>query len=104
MCCCNQADVAAMRPAASRTLAFLLLQDPQQLRLQHQRKIPYFIEEQCPRVSHFETAICPRDGPGEGPLFLPQELAFQQVEGSRRAIQLYERPPAVWTEIMNGAR
>ena len=103
MCRSHQPDIDAKRTAASRTFEFLLFENPQQLWLHRQRKITYFIKEQCPCVSHFETADFPRNSPCKGALFMPKELAFQQVEANRRAIQLYEGALAARTEIMNGA-
>src|ERR1700722_12488791 len=68
----KQTDVDALRSAASRALKFLLLQNPQQLGLQRQRKITYFIEEQGPCVSHFKSANVLRDSPGESAYFVPK--------------------------------
>src|SRR5712691_1670159 len=92
-----------MRTAASQTLKLLLLQDPQQLRLQGQRNISYFIEEQCPPVSHFETANFLRDRSGESALLVPKQFALQQVKGNGRAIHLYEGASAARAHIVNGA-
>ena len=66
-----------MRLAASRALEFLLLQDPQQLRLQRRGKITDFIKEQCSGISHFETAYSARHSPGKGALFMAKEFAIQ---------------------------
>src|SRR5260370_25964872 len=92
-----------MGATAAQTLKLLLLQDPQQLRLQGKGNIPYFIQEQCPCVSHFETAHFLSHSSGEGALLVPEEFAFQQVKGNRRAIQLYERAPASWADVVNRA-
>jgi hypothetical protein len=32
---------------------------------------------------------------------VPEEFAFQQVKGNRCAIELYERAPASWADIVN---
>jgi hypothetical protein len=103
MRCRHQADVDAVGPTAAETLKLLLLQDPKQLRLQGKGNIPYFIQEQCPCVSHFEAANFLSDSPSEGTPLVPEKFAFQQVKGNGRAIELYERTPASWAAMVNRA-
>src|ERR1700745_93469 len=92
-----------MGPTAAQTLKLLLLQDPQQLRLQGKGNIAYFIQEQCPCVCHFETAHFLCESSGESSLLMSEEFAFQQVKRNGRAVQLYEWAPASWTDIVNRA-
>src|SRR6266853_6787337 len=98
----NHTHVDAMRAATSQTFELLLLQHPQQFRLQRQRNIPYLIEEQCPFVGHFETPNFLRESSGESTLLVPEEFAFEQVKRNSSAIQLDEWAPASWTDIVNG--
>src|ERR1700756_5983304 len=91
-----------MGPTAAQALEFLLLQDPQQLRLQGKGNIPYFIQEQCPSIGHFETANFQSHSSGEGALLVPEEFAFQQVKGNGGAIQLDKRACAAWADVVNG--
>src|SRR4029077_13532186 len=100
----NHTHVDAMRAATSQTLELLLLQNPQQFRLQRQRNIPYLIEEQCPFVGHFETPNFLSDGSGEGALFVPEEFTFQQIKGNGGTVHPYERVSASWADLVNGAR
>src|SRR5262245_12779281 len=99
----NQTYVDAMRHAASQAFEFLLLQHAQELRLQCQRDISYFIQEQGAGVGHFETANLPHDGSGESAFLVPKKLTFQQVKGDGGAIYLYERPCASRAEIVDRA-
>src|SRR6267378_5699308 len=102
MCCRNQTDVDTVRPATSQTFELLLLQYPQQLRLQGQGNVADFVEEQCSSVSHFEPANFLSDGTGESALFVAEQFAFEQVKRNSSAIQLDEWAPAAWTDIVNG--
>src|SRR6185369_9088033 len=99
----NQADVDVVRPAAAQTFELLLLQNPQQFRLQRQRNIAYLIEEQGPSIGHFEAADFLCNCSGESSLFVSKEFAFQQVKGNGRAIQFYEGPSAACADVVNGA-
>src|SRR6266404_7758745 len=101
MSCRHQTDVDTVRPATSQTFELLLLQHPQQFRLQRQRNISYLIEEQCPFVGHFETPNFLRESSGESALFVAEEFAFEQVKRNSSAIQLDEWAPASWTDIVN---
>jgi hypothetical protein len=92
-----------MGSPASQTFEFLLLQYPQQLRLQSQRNIPYFIEEECSCVGHFETAHFLGDSPGESALFVAEKFAFQELKRDGRAVKLDERAPAPIADVVDGA-
>src|SRR5260370_38593819 len=90
-----------MRAATSQTFELLLLQHPQQFRLQRQWNIPYLIEEQCPFVGHFETANFLRESSGESALFVPKEFAFQRIEGNGGTVKPYERGSAPWRRFVD---
>src|SRR4029077_2796371 len=87
MCRHNKTDVDAMCPAAAKTLEFVRLQDPQQLRLQSWRQITDFIQEQSSSVGHFETSNLLGDSSGERTLLMPKQFAFQQVKRNGGATQ-----------------
>jgi len=46
MCSGNNSHVHLVSPVAAKPLEFLLLQDPQQFRLQLQRDVAHFIQEE----------------------------------------------------------
>src|SRR5260370_32292548 len=87
----NHPHVDAMRAATTQTFELLLLQHPQQLRLQRQRNIPYLIEEQCPLVGHFETANFLRESSGESGGLLLSERARLFVLGCECRIKRSRR-------------
>ena len=45
-------------------------------------------------MGQFETAFARRDGPGEGPLFMAEEFAFDDALRQRAAVDLDEGLPA----------
>ena len=92
-----------MRTATSQTLKLLLLQNPQQLRLQSQGQISDFIQKEGPCIGHFEAANFLNDSPSEGAFLVSEEFAFQQVKRNGGAIQLYERTSAACADVVNGA-
>ena len=83
-------DVTGIR--AAQPFKLLLLQDAQQFRLQFERNVADFIQEQRAAVRRLETAQLLRHGAREGALFMTEELTFQESQRNRRAVQLYERP------------
>src|SRR6516162_1067834 len=102
MRCRNQPDIDAMRPATSQTLELLLLQNPQQFRLQTQRHISDFVQEQSSSIGHFEAANLLRHSPSESTLLVSEEFAFQQVKRNGGAIQLHKRATAACADVVNG--
>jgi hypothetical protein len=88
----NQAHVDLMRPAASQAFELLFLQNAQKFRLQGQRQVPDFVEEDSAGISHFEAADFLSHGPGKGTLLMPEQFTLQQIER--------KRPPlTVWTSV-----
>ena len=92
--CGHDAHVDAMGMRAAQPFELLLLQNPQQLRLQFERNIADFIQEQRAAVRRFETADLLRHGAREGAPFVTEELAFEKSQRNRRAVQLHEGPIA----------
>ena len=78
--------VAAMTRTSTRIVRLsptrsnsLLLQHAQQLHLQLRRRAVDFVEEDGAAVRRLEAAGLVLDGPGERPLDVPEEFAFEQV-------------------------
>ena len=91
--------VAAIRRASVREVAgaaqpleFPLLQHAQQLGLQFERDFADLVEKACRRLASSNRPTRLRDGAGEGALLVPEQFAFEQPRGNRRAIQFDERP------------
>src|SRR5882724_12974137 len=89
---------------AAQSFKLLLLQNPQQLRLQFERNIADFIQEQRAAIRRFETSDLLRDSSSEGALFMTEELAFEQPQRDRRAVELDERPIPAPAVCVNGLR
>ena len=89
---------------AAQPLEFLLLQNTQQLRLQFERNIADLIQEQRAAIRRFETAQLLRHRARKGPFFMAEELALQESQRNRRAVQSYERPVPALAVGVNGLR
>src|SRR5262249_49832618 len=100
----DYAHVHLDRPRAPEALEFLLLQDPQELRLELEGNLADLVEEERPPVGNFEPADLLPDRPGEGAPLVTEELALEETRGDRRAIQLDERPPSSRAEVVNLTR
>src|SRR6516164_7538876 len=103
MCSRNHSYIDAMRPATPHTLELMLLKHSEQLRLQGQRHISDFVQEQSSGIRHFKAANFLRKSPGKRASFVAEEFAFQQVKGNRRAIELYEGATAACAEVVDRA-
>ena len=102
--CGHDAHIDATGMRAAQPFEFLLLQDPQQLRLQFERNIADLIQEQRAAVRRLETAHLLRHRAREGALFMTEELAFEESQRNRRAVQLYERPIPAPAVVVDGLR
>ncbi len=67
-----QANVHFSRMRAAQPLKFPLLQYPQQLRLNFNRNVAHFVEEQRALIGEFEPADFLADGAGERSLLMPK--------------------------------
>ena len=72
--------------APADALDHALLQEAQELRLQRDRKIADFVEEQRTAVGGLDLAQRLLGGPGERPLLVAEELALEQGVRNRRAV------------------
>src|SRR5215469_79276 len=74
----------------------------QQLRLESQRQVPNFVQEESSGISHFEAANFLCDGPRKSTLLVSKQFALQEIEGYGSAVELYEWASAARAEIVNG--
>src|SRR5439155_18708292 len=79
-------------------------QDPQELRLHFEWEVLNLIQKDRATVGQLEAADALRHGARERPFLVPEELAFEQSRGNRRAIQLHEGVRTPRAEVVNGAR
>src|SRR6478736_2487859 len=89
---------------AAQPLELLLLQHAEQLGLQTERDIADLVEKQRAVIRHLEAPDLLRDGAGECPLLVSEQLALEQIERDGRAIDLDERPAAPRAEVVNRPR
>jgi len=61
------------------------LQDAQQLGLQLQRHVSYFVQKYGAAVSLLKASDTLVDGAGEGPAYMSKQLGLEQVFGERAA-------------------
>src|SRR5437762_12339634 len=92
-----------MRLTASKALEFLVLQDPEQLRLQRQGNVSDFVEKQSPSVRHVETANFLGERSGESALFVSKKFVLGWFKRHASTIQFTEGALAPWADIWNGA-
>ena len=92
------------RLARTDPLDHPLLQEAQQFNLQGQRDITHLVKEQRPAIGDFDLAFGGFDGPGEGALLMPEQLAFEQVFRDRGAIDRHEGPARAVARVMQPAR
>ena len=87
---------------AADTVEFALLEDAQQFRLNVERQLADFVQEDRSAVGQFEAADAAGDGAGEGPFFMAEQLAFHQASRQCRAVDLDQRLVAPLAGGMNG--
>ena len=77
------------------------LQGAEQAGLRLGRHIADFVEEQGAAAGLFEFADVAACGPGEGPLLVPEQLAFDQLTRDRRRVDRHEGPLAARSELVD---
>src|SRR5690348_13415973 len=103
MCRRNHTHIDAMRPATAQALELLLLKHTEQLRLQCQRHISNFVQEQSSSISHFKAANFLGKGPRKRAFFVTEKFAFQQVKRNRCTIKLYKGASATCAKVVDRA-
>ena len=96
-------DVGLDRLVAADPLELLLLQEPEDLALEHRRHVADLVEEEGPAVALLELADPGGDGPGEGALLVAEELRLEQPLGDRRAVDRQERALDPAAVLVDGA-
>src|SRR6201993_1829309 len=97
----NQTHVDVMGASASQALELLFLQNAQKLRLQAERQVTDFVQEESAVISHFESANFLCHGPGKGTLLVPEQLALQEIEGYGSTVKLHAGASPACTQIVN---
>src|SRR5438132_886323 len=100
----DQADVDLDRPGAADTLELLLLEDPEELRLELEGDLADLVEEERAAMGHLEASDLLCDGPGEGAALVAEELALEKPRRDGRAIDLDEGPLPAAASVVDGAR
>src|SRR5580765_3449253 len=98
---CYQTNICANRSRPAQSFKFLLLQNSQQLWLQLQRYVAHFIQKQRALMRDLKPPDLATDGARKCTALVPEQLALQQTERDRRAIQLYENVVLSRTERMD---
>src|SRR5262249_25258706 len=91
VCGSNNADIDFDRTRAAEPLQFLLLQNAKQFRLQLERDVLDFIEEDCALVRELKSADTSLNRAGKSPLLMTEHLAFEQPCRNRPAIDFHKR-------------
>jgi hypothetical protein len=100
----DQTYVDAMRAPAPEPFEFLFLQNAEELRLQRERYVTDFIEEQGSFVSQVEAADFLRDRSGKSSPFVAKKLTLKQVERDCGTVELDQRVTAAGARIVDRMR
>src|SRR4029077_20841731 len=98
----HNAYVHPNRLAAAQSLELLFLQDAEEFRLQLQRQIADFVEEERALVRQLESPFGLRKRSCERASFVAEELTLEQGSGNRGAVHFYKRPPVSHTVVVHG--
>src|SRR5205823_7457991 len=97
----DDADVhLLLRRRADRT-NLALLQDAEQLRLERDRHLGHFVEEERAAVGDLEESFFVLVRAGERSLLVPEELALEERLGHRRAVLADEEAIAPVASIVH---
>ncbi len=100
----DQPHVHVDGPRAAQPLDLALLQGAQKFRLQVERQLAHFVEEERAFVRQLQAAHLAHDGAGECAFLMAKELAFEQAGGDGGAIQLDKGALAARAQPVDGAR
>ena len=101
----QQPDVDLDRVVGADAVNLAVLQHAEQLRLQRQRHVADFVEEQRAAVGVLESALAEPVGPGECPGFVAEQFVVEQVLVQGGAVHGHERlgpPRAVGVQRLGG--
>ena len=88
--CGDQPRIRTKRARAPQSFKLALLQDAKKLRLQFERNLPDFVQENGSAVRQLKPPDALRDGARERAFFVPEQFAFQQPGRDGRAVQFHE--------------
>ena len=71
--------VGPARHIVAKALVLLVLDEPEELRLEGEGKIADLVQQKGPALAGADTAGIVADGAGEGPLGVAEQLAFQKL-------------------------
>jgi hypothetical protein len=100
----NDAHVGFHLFVPAHAVKLAVLQHAQQSCLQARRHVADLVQEQGAAVGLFEAALALMGGAGERPLFMTEELGFEQLAGNGGDVDCDERLVGARTVIMQGAR
>jgi hypothetical protein len=100
----DHADIDVHGLVRSQAVELALLQRAQQFRLQCERHLANFIEQQSAAVRRLKLARTRADRPGERAAGMAEQFAFEQGFGKRGAVQRDKRPRLAAAEAVNEAR
>src|SRR6516225_5587229 len=103
MSSCNHADIHLHSARAAQPFKFVFLQDAQQLGLQFERDVTYFVQKKRSFICKLESAGFAHDRARKGTLFVPEKLALEQAGGNGGAVHLDEWPTPSRAQIVDGA-
>src|SRR5579885_1316079 len=100
----QHAHIERDRVVGAERITFPFLQSAQQLDLERQRHLADLVEKYGALVGGLEQADLVLSGPGEGALFVAEQLAFEQVFRQRAAIDRQKAPVGALGTEVDGAR
>src|SRR4029079_7555925 len=96
------ADVDRRATLLTDTAHFALLQRPEHLDLKLRRQLGDLVQEQGAAVGGVKESVSVPQGSGKGAFHVPEELAFQERLGDRRAVDRDERLALALAERVDG--
>ena len=99
----NQARPQRNEPVTAQAVEFHLLQHAQELDLRKRTQVPNLIEEKRAVARLLEVAFARPSRTGEGALFMPEQLGFNQSFRDSAAGDSYEGTTGSGAQIVNGA-
>ena len=100
----DNADVDVNALVPSHPLEFPFLDDPEKLGLKLRFEVPYFIKKNRPTVRNLQFSLPHLMGPGESPLFVAKQFAFEELIPEGDAIDDHEGPLCSRTPAMDPPR
>ena len=100
----TQTNIYGDRARAADPFEFLFLQRAQNLRLEFQREVADFIQEECSLMGQLQPADLLRDRSRKSPFFVAEQFAFKKAGGNGRAVEFDEGVIPARAQPVDGAR